>query len=73
MKFVDSRKGTTKDGRAYSIVELSDGLQSKVFGAPENFDHNQGLKPGADVEVTLTCNPMDDRRPFTVDTITVTK
>lgn len=72
MIFVDSRKGTTKDGRAYSIVELSDGLQSKVFGAPEAFDHT-AYKKGAPVEVYLSCNPMDERRPFTVDSIVSAK
>jgi len=72
MKFVDSRKGTTKDGRAYSIIELSNGLQSRVFGAPEAFEHNV-LKVGAEVEVTMECNPMDERRPFTVESVQTVK
>jgi len=70
-KFVSARKGT-KDGRSYSIIELSNGLSSKIFGAPENFDGAE-IPEGTDLKVSLEINPFDAFKPFKVLNVSLLK
>jgi len=59
--FVSRKNGTSKDGRAYDIVELSNGLKSRAFNNPKpTFDYSD-LKQGQSLDCIFSVDAFSDR------------
>jgi len=70
--FVSANKGekSKASGKPYNFVELSNGLSSKLFRAPKDFDNSEsGFKKGEEVTVHLEVDIMKDNFNITITDI----
>jgi len=59
LKFVSFQEGTSKKGKPYRFITLSDGLEARLFSVSKEFSSEDlgELEKGEDVLVTMSGDP----------------